>query len=123
MRTIGFEAAPLIKPRALREVSDYCDKNFVAVVRSTLDCGGSTPPSSLASWRAGADHVLARGGNSKAASSRRSPRCCARVYSPWLLYAYPVTESEMAYDKVSLDWAILNPSSVQARIFRDAVVD
>ena len=36
---------------------NYFDKNFVAVVRSTLDCG-STPPSSFVSWRVGVDHVL-----------------------------------------------------------------
>ena len=76
--------------------------------------GHGPPQDTPCAQRGGKGELLATGGNPKAASSRRSPRCCAHVYSPWLLYAYPVTESEMAYDKVSLDWAILNPPPVQS---------
>jgi len=72
-----------------------------AYVRSTLDCGGSTPPwrSSSALGQGGLNHGFSHRDYSKAASSRRSPRCFARIIRLVALLA-----------------AVCNPAHAQGRI-------
>jgi len=53
------------------------------IVRSTLECGGSTPPwHRLGDYNHGSNLLASRlRRKAKAASSRRTPRCFAQVFS------------------------------------------